>query len=235
MRQFTVVKTKVSLSPSKKLKVLLADDHELVRQGLRTLIERTAGFKVCGEAATGLQAVAEARRLNPDIVVVDLDMPGLNGLEVTLRIKRQLPDCEILIFTGSAESDELIRDVFASGAKSYIMKTEAGKFLMDALASLAQHKPFFTDKASAVMFARFISPQKNPAPDGAASDERLSPSEVLVVRLLANGGSNATVARKQHVSVRTVENMRAGIMSKLQLKSFADLVRYAVRNAIIKI
>ena len=223
-----------SLKP-KQLKVLLADDHDLVRRGLRALIERAPEWKVCGEAATGPEAVEQAVRLHPDIVVVDLEMPGLNGLEVTRRIKRQLPDCEVLIFTGSGETDELIRDVFASGAKSYILKTDAGKYLTDALTSLGQHKPFFTDKASAVMFARFTHPQKGEAHDSAASDERLSPSEFMLVQLLANGHSNATVARKQHVSVRTVENMRAGIMSKLQLKSFADLVRYAARNGIIKV
>jgi DNA-binding NarL/FixJ family response regulator len=224
----------MSPTKSKPLKVLLADDHEFVRRGLRALIERAPEFKVCGEAANGPEAVEAAGRLRPDIVVVDLEMPGLNGLEVTRRIKRQLPDCETLIFTGSGETDELIRDVFASGAKSYILKTEAGKFLVDALTSLGQHKPFFTDKASAVMFARFINPQKNPASHDAAGTERLSPGEFLLVRHLANGHSNATVARKQYVSVRTVENMRAGIMGKLQLKSFADLVRYAVRNDIIK-
>jgi DNA-binding NarL/FixJ family response regulator len=221
------------LPKPKQLKVLLADDHDLVRRGLRALIERVPEWKVCGEAATGPEAVEQAGRLHPDIVVVDLEMPGFNGLEVTRRIKRQLPDCEVLIFTGSGETDELIRDVFASGAKSYILKTDAGKFLMDALTSLGQHKPFFTDKASAVMFARFTHPQKGSA-DISASTERLSPSEFLLVRLLANGDSNATAARKQCVSVRTVENMRSGIMSKLQLKSFAGLVRYAARNGIIK-
>lgn len=224
----------MSLIPIKKLKVLLADDHELVRQGLRALIERVPEWKVCGEAATGPEAVDQAARLHPDIVVVDLEMPGLNGLEVTRRIKRQSPDCEVLIFTGSSETDELIREVFASGAKSYILKTEAGKFLTDALLSLGRHKPFFTEKASAVMFARFINPQKHPAQDNPDSTKRLSPGEFIMVRLLANGGSNATVARKQHLSVRSVENMRAGIMSKLQLRSFADLVRYAVRNGIIQ-
>jgi DNA-binding NarL/FixJ family response regulator len=225
----------MSLTKSKQFKVLLADDHEFVRRGLRALIERAPGFKVCGEAATGLEAVDAAKRLRPDIVVVDLEMPGLNGLEVTRRIKRDSPGCEILIFTGSDKTDELIKDVFASGAKSYIAKTDAGNFLMDALTSLGAHKPFFTEEASAVMFARFINPPKKTPPDGAGGNERLSPGEFMLVRLLAAGHSNATVARRQKVSVRTVENMRAGIMEKLQLKSFADLVRYAVRNGIIKV
>lgn len=220
----------MSVTPTKQLKVLLADDHELLRRGMRALIERVPEWQVCGEASTGPQAIAAARRLRPDIAVVDLAMPGLDGLEVTRRIKRQLPSCEVLIFTGRSESDELIRNVFASGAASYVSKADAGKFLMEALKSLAAHKPFYTKKASAVMFAPFANPKVQPA--GA---ERLSPNENRLVRLLANGHSNATMAARQRVSVRTIETKRADIMRKLQLKSFADLVRYAARNGIIKI
>ena len=106
----------------KKLRILLADDHVLVRRGLRALIERESGWKICGEADTGPLAVEAARRLKPDIVVVDLSMPGFDGLEVTRRIKRHLPTCEILIFTGSGESDELIREVFASGGQELHFK-----------------------------------------------------------------------------------------------------------------
>jgi DNA-binding NarL/FixJ family response regulator len=146
-----------------------------------------------------------------------------------------LPACEILMFTGSGTSDELIRYVFASGAKSYISKTEAGQFLIDAIRSLGEHKPFFTEETSEVIFARFANVQKEQVQDKAPSDERLSPREQALVRLLADGHSNSTVAKKQRVSVRTVENMRAGIMHKLKLASFADLVRYAARNGIIKI
>jgi DNA-binding NarL/FixJ family response regulator len=219
----------------KPLRVLLADDHDLVRQGLRALIESEPKWKVCGEAKTGSEAVEEARRLRPDVLVADLDMPGLGGLEVTRRIKRQAPACEVLIFTGSGTSDELIRDVFASGAKSYISKTQAGQFLIDAIRSLGEHKPFFTDEAAAIIFARFANAQKARAPDKALRDERLSPPEQALVRLLADGHTNEVVAKKQRVSVRTVENMRAGIMRKLKLASFADLVRYAARNGLIKI
>ena len=186
-------------------------------------------------AETGPEAVDQARRLKPDVVVVDVEMPGFDGLEVTRRIKRHLPACEVLVFTGSRESDELIREVFASGAKSYIVKTEASQFLIDAIESLGEHKPFFTEKSSAIIFARFANAQNKPAQDTAPSDERLSPGEKLLVRLLADGLSNARVAKKQRRSVRAVENARAGIMRKLKLTSFADLVRYAARNGIIKI
>jgi DNA-binding NarL/FixJ family response regulator len=218
----------------KQIKVLLADDHELLRRGLRALIERVPGWRVCGEASTGPQAVAAAGRLRPDIAVIDLAMPGLDGLEAARRIKRKLPSCEILIFTGCSESDDLIRKVYASGASSYISKADTGKFLVDALTSLAAHKPYFTRKASAVMFSPFTHPQEPLAQGGPGGAERLSPGEHLLVRLLAGGHSNATAARRQRVSVRTIETRRAGIMRKLQLKTFADLVRYAARNGIIK-
>jgi DNA-binding NarL/FixJ family response regulator len=219
----------------KQLRILLADDHDLVRRGLRALIEREPGWKVCGMAESGPKAVEEARRLKPGIVVVDLEMPGLDGLEVTRRIKHHLPTCEVLIFTGSDESDELIRDVFASGAKSYVAKTDAAQFLVDAIRSLSEHKPFFTEKSSAIIFARFANARRVSAQAASDSDERLTPGEQLLVRLLADGHSNASIAKKQRRSVRSVENMRAGIMRKLQVTSFADLVRYAARNGLIKL
>lgn len=218
----------------KKLRILLADDHELLRRGVQVLIEREPGWKVCGSVATGALAVSEALRLSPDIAVIDLMMPDLDGLEVTRRIKRHLPKCEVLIFTGSNESDQMIRDVFECGAKSYILKSDVGQFLIEALRCLSENKPYFTEHASAVMFARFAQAQNKQGQGKTASDERLTPSELKLVRLLADGNSNSAVARKQRVSVRTVENLRAGIMRKLKLTSFAELVRYAARNGIIK-
>lgn len=223
------------ISPGKKLRLLLADDHELVRCGLQALIETRPAWKVCGVAGTGPQALEEAKRLKPDIVIVDMKLPGWDGLEVTRRIKRQLPECEILIFTGVSESDELIRNAYASGAKGFISKNEAPQFLLDALANLADHKPFFTDKASAVIFSRFSQPPGAARASQPPGDERLMPDEHKVVALLADGLTNAEVAKKLRVSVRTVENLRAGIMHKLQLNSFADLIRYAVRNGIIEL
>jgi DNA-binding NarL/FixJ family response regulator len=148
---------------SKPLRILLADDHELVRRGLHAVIEHVPGWKVCAVAETGPEAVTKARRLRPDIAVVDLEMPGFDGLEATRRIKQHVPGCEVLIFTGSPESDELIRAVFATGAKSYILKTDANQYLIDALRSLGEHKPFFTERASAVIFARFSQAQNSPA------------------------------------------------------------------------
>ncbi len=216
-----------------RLRILLADDHDLVTQGLGVLIEREPAWKVCGVAKTGPEAVDLAVRLQPHIVVVDFKLPGIDGLEVTRQIKRLLPNCEVLMLTGSGESDELIREAYACGAKAFILKTDAGEFLWEALKSLGEHKPFFTDKSSAVIFARFSAPGKKAARDQAETGARLSSREQALVRLLADGHSNESVAKKQGSSVRAVENQRAVIMKKLELATFADLVRYAVRNGII--
>jgi len=220
---------------AKKLRILVADDHDLVQQGLRALLAREPKWTVCGVAENGPQAVEEALRLRPDVAIIDLDLPGLDGLEVTRQIKRHLPACEILIFTGRSESDAAIREAFASGAKSYILKTEVTESLARAIEALGQHKPYFTAGISEILFARFTPGRQPRAHDHPAGDERLSPGEQAVVRLLADGHSNASVAKQQRLSVRTVENMRAGIMGRLGLASFADLVRYAVRNGLIKV
>ena len=217
----------------KRLRILLADDHDLVRHGLSALIKQEPAWKICGVAATGTEALEKALRLRPDIIIADFTLPGIDGLEVTRRVKKKLPDCEVMLFTGSGESDHLIREAFACGAKAFISKTDAGEFLVDAIKSLGEHQPFLTDKSSAVLFARFSPAGKSP--DGEpGSGARLSRKEEALLRLLADGHSNASVAKKQSLSVRTVENQRAGLMEKLELSTFADLVRYAVRNGIIE-
>jgi DNA-binding NarL/FixJ family response regulator len=218
----------------KRLRILLADDHDLVRQGLAVLIEQEPAWKICGDAKSGAEAAQKAAALRPDIAIVDFKLPGIDGLEVTRQIKRLLPNCEVLIFTGSGESDELVREAYACGAKAFILKTDAGEYLLEALKSLAEHKPFFTDKSSAVVFARFARPNRKSMQDKTDNGARLSTREQTLLRLLADGHSNESVAKKQGISVRAVENQRAAIMKKLQLKTLADLVRYAVRNGLIE-
>jgi DNA-binding NarL/FixJ family response regulator len=217
----------------KRLRILLADDHDFVRQGLAVLIELQPLWRVCGEARSGPEAVQKAASSHPDIAVVDYKLPGCDGFEVTRQIKKLLPSCEVLIFTG-IESDDLIRETFASGAKSFLLKTDAKTFLIEALNCLAEHRPFFTDKASAVLFARYSRLETAPEDGLEENKGRLSRDEQKLVRLLADGLINEDVARKLRVSVRTVENRRAAIMRKLNLSTFADLVRHAVRNGIIK-
>ena len=211
-----------------KLRILLADDHEIVRQGVRALIGTRPDWEVCGEAGDGRSAVALAEKLKPDIAIIDLGMPELNGLEATRQIKRVRPACEVLVFTGE-EDEKLIHDVFASGAGSYILKSDISKHLFAAIESLSQHKHYFTNKISEIVFARYLG---GPGA-GAATTQELTPREREIVQLLAEGKSNKEVASILGISIKTAETHRATVMSKLHFDSFADLVRYAVRTKIV--
>lgn len=218
-------------SPSQKLRILLADDHEIVRQGARALIERRIEWEVCGEAADGRTAVALAEKLQPHIAVLDLGMPELNGLEATRQIRKISPATELLIFTGE-EDEQLIHAVFDAGARSYILKSDISQHLIAAIEALAQHKHYFTTHVSEVVFARYLGGSTGP---GADKTEGLTPRERETVQLLTEGKSNKEVAASLGISVKTVETHRAAIMRKLRLESFAGMVRYAIRNKIISL
>jgi two-component system, NarL family, response regulator NreC len=217
---------------STPLRILIADDHDVMREGTRAVIERQPGWEVCGTAGTGREAVAQAVRLQPDIVIMDMSMPDLNGLDAAVQIKRRLPPTEILMFTAH-ETEELIREVFEIGVKRFIFKSEAHTYLVDAIRSLSQHKPFFTNKVSQILFSDIV----NRSTKGAARIEpgqRLSAREREIVQLLAEGKSNKEVADALGISVRTAETHRASVLRKLGLDSIAGLVRYAIRNKIIE-
>jgi DNA-binding NarL/FixJ family response regulator len=159
-------------------------------------------------------------------------MSGLNGLECAREIRAKLPDCEVLLFTG-VENDELMREAFVSGAKSIILKSDAQPHLLDAILALGQHKPYFTNKVSEVIFARLLRRSRDVDPDGAVPLGRLTGHELEIVRRLALGDSNRDLATKLGVNLRTAEGHRATLMRKMNFESLADLVRYAVRNGIV--
>lgn len=213
----------------KALRILLADDHEIVRQGVRMLIEKEPGWEVCGEAVDGRKAVCMATKLAPDIVILDMGMPELNGLEAARQIKRALPKTEVLIFTGE-ESDQLIHEIFAVGARSYILKSDLSEHLVAAIRALSQHKHYFTKAVSEVVFARYLNGRSGAGNDKA---ESLTPREREIVQLVGEGKSNKEAASLLGISIKTVETHRAASMRKLRLDSFADLVRYAIRNKIV--
>ena len=213
----------------KKLRILLADDHEVVRQGVRMLIEKEPGWKICGETDDGRKAVALAAQLTPDVAVLDIGMPELNGLEAARQIRRALPKTEVLIFTGE-ESEQLIHEVFETGARSYILKTDLSQHLVAAIRALGEHRTYFTTRISEVIFARYLDGASGAGKDKA---EGLTPREREIVQLLAEGRSNKEVGAVLGISIKTVETHRAATMRKLRLDSFADLVRYAIRNKII--
>jgi DNA-binding NarL/FixJ family response regulator len=215
--------------PPRRVRILLADDHQVVRQGLRAMIADRPEWSVCAEADNGRTAVGLAEKEKPDIAVIDFGMPELNGLETTRQIKRALPECEVLVFTGT-EDDELIHKIFAAGARSYIVKSELTHHLLRALEALSQHKPYFTGTVSEVLFAKYMN---GAAPHDAGTNE-LTAREREIVQSLAEGKSNKEVASVLGISVKTVETHRASIMKKLRCDSFAALVRYAVRHKIVQ-
>jgi len=219
-------------TPIAPLRILIADDHDVMRQGTRAVIERQPGWEVCGLASTGREAVAQALALKPDIVVMDMTMPELNGLDAAIQIKRQVPAPEILMFTAH-ESDEPIRQAFEAGVKSFISKVEAYQLLVDAIESLARHKPFFTAKVSETLFSAILNRAEGKGGE-IGTGQRLSGREREIVQLIAEGKSNKEVADALGISVRTAETHRANILRKLKLESVASLVRYAIRNKIIE-
>lgn len=213
------------------IRILLADDHEMIRQGVRRLIEKRSDWEVCGEASTGREAVALAEQLRPDVLIMDMTMPELNGLEATRQIKKSAPTVEVLLFTGD-RSDAAVHAAFAAGVRSYIAKTEIAAHLLAAIESLSAHKPYFTSEVSTILFDRLVN--------GGARGDRENPADELtgrereIVQLLVEGQSNKEVAAALGISIKTVETHRAAIMRKLRMKSFSDLVRYAIRNKMIE-
>lgn len=208
------------------LRILLADDHEMVRKGLRATIESHRNWGICGEAGTGREAVAKARSLNPDIVVMDFAMPDLNGMEATRQIRAAVPRTEVLILS-MHESDKLVHEMLAAGARGYMLKTDAGEFLVAAIEALAEHKPYFTPKVSAVVLQGYLNPEKQ-------AGSELTHREREIVQLIAEGKSTKEVAQVLGISVKTAETHRTNLMRKLDLHSVTDIVRYAIRHQIIQ-
>ena len=207
-------------------RILLVDDHEIVRRGLRSLLETRADFTVCGEAADGRAAVEFAGREHPDVVVMDLTMPQLNGLEATRQIRRSVPQAAVLILS-MHESEDVVGEVIAAGAHGYVSKSDAGRDLIAAVDAVRAGRAFFTQRI-AVATQRTTSPRPTRATAGP-----LTPREREVLQLIAEGHSNKSVAHTLGISVKTAETHRARVMRKLQLGSLAELVRYALRNRII--
>lgn len=212
--------------------MLIADDHEVVRWGERRLMEESGKFVVCGEVGTGLDAVAAVGELKPDIVVLDISMPELNGLEAARQIHKAGPDVEILFFTVH-ESESLVRQALAAGARGYVLKADAGRDLVKALETVAQHKPFFTPKVTDLVLRGFLGESHVAQTSGDQSSE-LGPRERQVLQLVAEGKSNKEIASLLDISLKTAETHRANLMLKLGLHSISELVRYAIRNQIIQ-
>ena len=213
------------------LRIVIVDDHAVVRRGVRALLESHPGWEVSAEGSTGREAVELVKRLHPDVVVLDLSLPELNGLDATRQIVKESPSTEVLVLT-MHHSEQLARDVLQAGARGYVLKSDADQNLIAAVESLSQHKPFLTSKVTEFVLEGFMR-QPESGSDLTPRDAA-TPREREIIQLLAEGHSNKEVASTLGVSVKTIEAHRANIMRKLHLRSISDLVRYAIRNKIVQ-
>ena len=211
------------------IQILLADDHDLMRRGIRDLLETDPDLKVCGEASNGREAIELARRLNPNVAVLDLAMPELNGLDAIRNIRKEFPKMELLVFS-MHDSEELVREVFAAG---YVLKSDASLYLVEAIKSLSRHKPFFTPRISEAILNFFVTSAGGGQSESAASDP-LTLREREILQLLAESKSNKEISSRLRISVRTVETHRRSIMQKVKANSIVELVHYAIRNGIVE-
>ena len=230
----TSSETTVGVNPGiPTVRILLADDHALMRRGLRSLLEARANFEVCGEASNGWEAVQKAEELRPDVAIVDITMPGLNGLEAARRIRKGCSRTEVVIFSVHY-SDQLIRDVLDAGVRGYVIKSDPARDLLGAVEALANHKPFFTPRATELILSNFGHKPGVSADAQDSSDQRPTSREREIVQLLAEGKTTKEAAVALGISVKTAETHRANVMRKLRIHSVTELVRYAVRSSIIE-
>ena len=215
------------------LRILVADDHEIVRRGLVSLLKSHAGWEVCGEAQDGREAVDRANTLTPDIVILDIGMPNLNGLEATRQMLRHNPLSKILILT-IEDGDELVRAVLDAGARGFVLKSDASRDLVTAVEALQCNKTFFTSRIAGMVLDGYLG-QGAPAAEGKQALPTLSGREREVVQLLAEGKTSKEIASYLHLSVKTVETHRTNIMRKVNLHSVGELVLYAVKNKIVQV
>jgi DNA-binding NarL/FixJ family response regulator len=222
------------------LRILIADDHEVARQGIRALLEGHAGWEVCAEAKDGREAVDLAISVNPDLILLDIGMPNLNGLEAARQILASSPEVPILILT-MHDASQVVREVLRAGARGFLLKSDAGRDLVAAVEALQMHRTFFTTKVSQMVLNGFLerdapaSREEGNEKKEDASAPILTGREREVIQLLAEGKTSKEVAVALHLSVKTAETHRTNLMRKLGLHSVADLTRYAVRNGIVQV
>ena len=213
------------------LRILIADDHDLVRRGIRELLQSYPVWSICAEAKTGRDAVAKSQALKPDIAILDISMPDLNGLEATRKIRIVSPRTEVLILT-MHNSDHLTREILDTGARGYILKSDSARDLAIAIETLAKHKPFFTSNATEVILKGFKRGSIAEGPE--LIRDQLTDREREIIQLLAEGSTSKEVATALSIKVKTAETHRSNIMRKLEIHTTSELVRYAIHNHIIE-
>jgi DNA-binding NarL/FixJ family response regulator len=213
----------------KPLSILIADDHEVFRRGVRTLLDVRPEWKICGEAATGREAIEKAKKLHPDLMLLDLTMPETDGLEAIPQILSVSPNTKILVLT-MHDSGEMAVRVLAAGASGLVLKSDAARYLVRAVQAIDKDQPFLSPAVTRIMLNQLA---KTSQPGSSPGD--LTPRERDILKLLALGRSNKEVATALQISVKTVDVHRANIMRKLKLPTYSDLIQFAIRHKIIEI
>jgi len=215
-------------------RILLADDHEIVRRGLCDLLRSQPDWEICGEASNGREAVELALTLKPELVILDIGMPNLNGLEAARQIVKANPQVKVLILT-LHDSDQVVQEVLNAGARGFLLKSDAARDLVAAVEALRRDKVYFTPKVASMVLDGYLGRANHGAKQEMPVRSRLTPREREVVQLLAEGKSSKEVAVALGLSVKTAETHRSNIMRKLDLHSVSDVVLYAVRNNIVHV
>ena len=222
-----------------RIRVFLADDHTVLRAGLRALLSAQADMDVVGEAGDGLEALQEAERLRPDVLLADVGMPGLSGLELTRRLQETLPEVRVLILTVH-EDQSFLHRALRAGAAGYLVKRAAEEELLAGIRAVARGEAFLLPSMTKGLIESYLRrTSRGGVRDGDGSSppkpfDGLTPREVQVLRLIAQGYSNAQIAEALVISVKTVESHRARIVEKLGLRNRVDLVRYAMGKGLLE-
>lgn len=214
----------------KNLRILIADDHELVRRGARGVLHSRRGWRVVGEAANGQEALEKAIDLKPDIALVDISMPELDGIEVVRQIRQAVPTAKVLVLT-MHESDRMVQRALDAGAQGYILKSDLTECLVKAVKSISDGARFLTPRVSRIMLEGSLK-AKRERQKQQREGARTTPRETEIIRLLAEGKTNKEIAALLEIAVRTVEGHRARIMLKLGFHSLTELIHYAIRRGI---
>ena len=209
------------------VRILLADDHDVVRRGLKALLQERPDWEICGEALSGREAVDLARETRPEVAIVDLMMPDLNGLETTRQIRKVSERTQVLIFT-MHQNESLIHDVLEAGARGYLLKSDIERNIITAVETLLRRQPYFSAQVSEVMLEGFL--RSGPRAGDGTPVPRLTPREREIIQLLAEGHRNKKIADMLRISIKTVATHRTTLMRKIGARSIVELVRYAVRN-----
>lgn len=217
-----------------KLRILVADDHEIVRRGLCSLLQKHEGWEICGEASDGRDAVEKAKLLKPDVVILDVGMPNLNGLDATRQLMQHDPNFKVIVLT-ITDSDQVIREALDSGARGFVLKSDAARDLVSAVEALQHKRMFFTPRVNDLVLAGFLDKGHAISRNEPPSLPTLTAREREITQLLAEGKSSKEVASLLNLSTKTVETHRSNIMRKLSFHSIRDLVVYAIKNNIIQI